>query len=169
MGRIMLRHIEMCVLTLALLASLAFASSVFSGAALSSPAMAAEPDLPPPDPADAVYTITLEADMTNTARCLGEVDTPLCALETFLACKKIIEMRSNPACGKVGYALPPPPHRGAQGIPGVSSQGSDDIPHRGFLSRSRLAVAFTGDGGGVAQVWSLFGEIRRWHYSGAVR
>ncbi len=90
----MLRHIGICVLTLALLAG---------------PAIAADNDLPPPDPADAIYTITLEADIPNTARCLGDLSTPLCALETFIACKEIPDMRRNPICGQVGYQLPPPP------------------------------------------------------------
>ncbi len=90
----MLRHIGICILALALLAG---------------PAMAAEADLPPPDPADAIYTITLEADIPNTARCLGDISTALCAVETYIACDRLPEMRSSPVCVKVGFVLPPPP------------------------------------------------------------
>ena len=89
----MLRHIGLCIAMLGL---------------LTGPAMAADADLPPPDPADTIYTITLESDIPNTAHCLGDISTALCALETFIACKEIPDMRRNPICGQVGYKLPPP-------------------------------------------------------------
>jgi len=90
----MLRHIGLCVAIMAmlLLASVAAKAN----------------DLPPPDPADMAYTITLEPSLKNTARCLGDLSTALCALETFIACEEIPEMRVNPVCAKAGYKLPPP-------------------------------------------------------------
>ncbi len=90
----MLRHIGVCVLALALLAG---------------PAKAADADLPPPDPADAIYTITLEADIPNTARCLDDVSKAVCAMETYIACHQIAQFRTKLNCAEAGYKPPPPP------------------------------------------------------------
>jgi len=90
----MRRHIGVCVAIMAmlLLASVAAKAN----------------DLPPPDPADTVYTITLERDIPNTARCLGDLSTALCALETFIACKYIPEIQAQLKCEKAGYRRGPP-------------------------------------------------------------
>jgi hypothetical protein len=44
-----------------------------------------------PDPADTWRVITQD-DATSTSRCIGQVDTPVCAVETLIAC----HMRGTP-------------------------------------------------------------------------
>jgi hypothetical protein len=43
------------------------------------------PDLPPPDPPDAWRWVTQD-DATATSKCIGDPKTPLCAVETIIAC-----------------------------------------------------------------------------------
>lgn len=46
---------------------------------------AADPDLPAPDPPGVWRRLTHD-DATSTSRCIGNPVTPLCAVETYLAC-----------------------------------------------------------------------------------
>lgn len=48
-------------------------------------AQANDPVLPPPDPPGAWRKLTLD-DATSSSRCIGNPVTPLCAVETYLAC-----------------------------------------------------------------------------------
>jgi hypothetical protein len=60
-------------------------AGVVLAAALSMPAQAADPDVPKRDPKGFYRYLTQEADST-TSTCIGNPVTPLCAVETVLAC-----------------------------------------------------------------------------------
>lgn len=60
-------------------------------------AQPADPDLPPPDPPGVWRKITHD-DATSDSKCIGHPVTPLCALETYLAC---VQRSRNDYCDMV--------------------------------------------------------------------
>jgi hypothetical protein len=62
-----------------------------------------DPMLPPPDPSGSWRKLTRD-DATTTSRCIGNPVTPLCAVETYLAC---FVRRQPELCDMVGAGIRP--------------------------------------------------------------
>lgn len=106
----------------------AILAAVLAVLALAAPAAAqraADPDLPRADPRGYWRQVTLDPE-TTTSKCIGNLSTPLCAVETMVACRERHDWDMCAAASSSGWR------------PVVEG------PVSRFFSRSRYRIAWTG-------------------------